>query len=191
MSAPMARPISKTTKFILTLPKSLPAKEVLARAKARGIETSENNVHRVRRLHAVPTKTPSNSPLPAAPKAPVAAKVVAGAPSTKSEFVRRFPLNTPAKQVVESAKAAGIKLDTTYVYKVQSRSKPTAQAKKLPAKGAAPVPAVKSAVLPIAAKSSGSSADDLLRAVAAELGLGRAVEILQSERARVKAVLGR
>jgi hypothetical protein len=34
-----------------------------------------------------------------------------------------------------------------------------------------------------------SSAEDLLRAVAAELGLGRAVEILEGERARVRAVL--
>jgi hypothetical protein len=31
--------------------------------------------------------------------------------------------------------------------------------------------------------------EPLLRAVAAELGLGRAVEILQGERARVRAVL--
>jgi hypothetical protein len=108
----MARPISKTTQFILTLPKTLPAKEVLARAKARGIETSENNVHRVRRLHAAsaPAKTPS------------------------------------------SGSASG--------------------AKEL-----------------FAAKRTGSSADDLLRAVAAEIGLGRAVDILQSERARVRVAL--
>jgi len=47
----MARPISETTTFILSLPTTLPAKEVLAKAKARGIKTSENNVHRVRRIH--------------------------------------------------------------------------------------------------------------------------------------------
>jgi hypothetical protein len=40
-----------------------------------------------------------------------------------------------------------------------------------------------------AAKRSASSVDDLLRAVAAELGLGRAVEILAGERARIRAVL--
>jgi hypothetical protein len=32
--------------------------------------------------------------------------------------------------------------------------------------------------------------EDLLRAAAAELGLGRAMEILEGERARVRAVLG-
>jgi hypothetical protein len=35
-----------------------------------------------------------------------------------------------------------------------------------------------------------SSTEDLLRAVAAELGLGHAMEILQRERAQVRAVLG-
>jgi len=178
MSVPMARPISKTTKFILTLPKTLPAKEVLARAKARGIDTSENNVHRVRRLHAAPAKAQSNGPAPGSTKSAAGA---AAAP-TKSDFVRRFPLNTPARQVVESAKAAGIKLDATYVYKVQSRSKPVARPRDLPVKAVALGPAM---------RTRGSSVDELLRAVAAELGLGRAVELLQSERARVKAVLGR
>jgi hypothetical protein len=129
----MARPISKTTKFILSLPKALSAKEVLAKAKARGIVTSENNVHRVRRLHIVaPAKAQANGSAAGSPKA------------------------------------------------VQSRSKPV-PAKGLPVKAMAPV-AVQ--------KGAGSSVDDLLLAVAAELGLARAVDILQGERARVQALLG-
>jgi hypothetical protein len=35
-----------------------------------------------------------------------------------------------------------------------------------------------------------SKAEDLLKAVAAEIGLGRAMEILVGERARVRAVIG-
>jgi hypothetical protein len=35
-----------------------------------------------------------------------------------------------------------------------------------------------------------SSVEDLLRAVAPELGLGRAIEILAGERARVRAAIG-
>jgi hypothetical protein len=132
----MARPISKTTQFILTLPKTLPAKEVLAKAKARGIETSENNVHRVRRLHAAaaPAKTPASGSASGGSKAP------ASATPTKSDFGRQFRLDKPAKELV-------------------------------------------------AVRRTGSSADDLLRAVAAEIGLGRAVDILQSERARVRVAL--
>jgi hypothetical protein len=36
-----------------------------------------------------------------------------------------------------------------------------------------------------------TSVEDLLKAAAAELGLGRAIEILQGERARVRAVIER
>jgi hypothetical protein len=106
----MGRPISKTTKFILALSRTLPAKEVLAKAKASGLKTSESNVHRVRRLHG-------------------GSKRAASAPRKASTVAR-----------------------TT--------------------------------------SGSHSRTEELLRAVAAELGLGRALEILQGERARVRGVLG-
>ena len=112
----MARPISKTTQFILGLPRTLSAKEVLSKAKANGLATSESNVHRVRRLHGGKKAT--------AKSAPAAAK--------------------PSHVIRVKAKTNGVH----------------------------------------------SSAEDLLRAVAAELGLGHALEILQSQRARVRAVLG-
>ncbi len=38
--------------------------------------------------------------------------------------------------------------------------------------------------------STTSALEDVLRAIAAELGLGRAVEVLEGERARVRAVIG-
>jgi|HubBroStandDraft_6_1064221.scaffolds.fasta_scaffold1772858_1 hypothetical protein len=107
----MARPISKTTKFILALPKTLSAKEVLAKAKAGGLETSESNVHRVRRLHGGRSKKPGRG----------------------------------------SASVASV---------VRGTSRPATRA------------------------------EGLLRAIGAEIGLARAVEILESERARVRAVLG-
>jgi hypothetical protein len=110
----MARPISKTTKFILSLPKTLSVREVLAKAKAGGMKTSESNVHRVRRLHNKRSKTAASHKSP-----PKAAKT---ARSTKTR---------------------------------------------------------------------GTSAESLLRAVAAEIGLARAVEIVQEEWKKIRAVLGR
>jgi hypothetical protein len=110
----MARPISKTTKFILSLPKTLSVREVLAKAKAGGMKTSESNIHRVRRLHRKGSKA-----------------------TTKHK--------SPARA----------------------------------AKSARP------------AKTRGASAESLLRAVAAEIGLARAVEIVQEEWARIRAVLRR
>jgi hypothetical protein len=200
----MARPISETTTFILSLPTALPAREVLAKAKARGIKTSENNVHRVRRIHGRSKQAIAKAQMAKAqvggapsstPKAPAPSAGAVPVP-TKSAFVRGFPLDTSAKQIVEKAAAAGIALDVRYVHKVQSRSKPVAT-KKLPVKTAAaakrvkaPASLPKSVAVPHVARAS-SSVEALLRAVAAEIGLGRAVEILQGERASVRAVLGR
>ena len=241
----MGRPISKTTKFILALPRTLSATEVLSKAKASGHKTSESNIYRVRRLHggskatanktatATPTAAPSSKPpqskadfvrsLPASTPAKkviakakaaglsvsetyvyalrrsakggakrkgtsVAAKPAAAASSkpnlpTKSDFVRGVSRSTTAKEVVAKAKAAGIKLDIQYVYKLRSRSK--SGRRRVAVATQAPVVVAKT-------KTNGvhSSTEDLLRAVAAELGLGHALEILQRERAQVRAALG-
>lgn len=171
----MARPISKTTKFILALPKDLPAKEVLAKAKASGLETSESNVHRVRRLHGRRSKTRAKTSLPAA-RAPKGGNKPSGL--RKSDFVREQPASTPAKEVVAKAKASGLKLDLQYVYKVRSRSKPR-RAPRAARAASAPTSTV---------RTTSSSTEALLRALGAELGLGRAVAILESERARVSSI---
>jgi hypothetical protein len=177
----MARPISKTTKFILALPKTLPAKEVLAKAKASGLKTSESNVHRVRRLHGGRRKASSNGAARTA-----AAKIsVAQAPKQKtlrkSDFVRSLSAATPAKDVVARARTAGIKLDLQYVYKIRSRAKPAAaRGSVAKATRARAVPARSSGVSP--------SVEGILCALAAEIGLARAVEILQGERARVSSI---
>ena len=174
----MARPISKTTKFILALPRTLSAKEVLSKAKASGLKTSESNVHRVRRLHGGKKATAKSATSPKEATAGNGAKAL-----TKSDYVRGFSASTPAKDVVAKAKAGGVKLDIQYVYKLRSRSKAT------PRKVAVAKPA---RLIISNAKTNGfhSSTEDLLRAVAAELGLGNALEILQAERAHVRAVLG-
>jgi len=43
----MARPRSALTNFILSLPRDLPSKEVIARAKAKGMKANERGVFRV------------------------------------------------------------------------------------------------------------------------------------------------
>jgi hypothetical protein len=176
----MGRPISKTTKFILALPRTLSAKEVLKKAKASGHKTSEGNIYRVRRLHGGQAAPPKKASGPAA--APKAVEGTA-AKSTKSEFVRGLSRSTTAKEVVAKAKAAGIKLGLQYVYRIRSSSKSGRK------RGAVAKPAQ---VTVASTKTLGAhpSAEDLLRAVAAELGLGHALEILQSQRAQVRAVLG-
>jgi hypothetical protein len=108
--------------------------------------------------------------------------------TNKSDFIRAQPATLSVAEVIAKAKAEGIKIGSSLVYMVRRRS--PGKARRAAAKtttsptlnGAAP--SVASAAKP------SSSAEELLRAVAAELGLGRAVEILQGERARIRAVIG-
>jgi hypothetical protein len=100
--------------------------------------------------------------------------------------VRAHP-NLPAKELVAKARAAGIKLDVGYAYSLRSHDKKSAgkTAKRVTRRAQARNGG--SVRRPVA---NGSAAENLLRAVAAEIGLGRAVEILEAERARVRAAIG-
>jgi hypothetical protein len=102
---------------------------------------------------------------------------------SKAAFVRSLAASTPAKEVVAKAKERGMALTESYVYNVRGAAK-AAKRKR--------TGSLRSAVVPrpvaVAAKS-GLSTEDLLRAVGADLGLTRAIEVLQAERARVHAVL--
>jgi hypothetical protein len=97
---------------------------------------------------------------------------------SKAAFVRSLPATTPAKEVVAKAKALGMQLSEPYVYNVRATSK--VSARKHP--GARHTNGAHSL--------GGRSAEDLLRAVAAELGLARAIGVLQAEHDRVHRLLG-
>ncbi len=103
---------------------------------------------------------------------------------TKAAFVRSLPAGMPAKEVVKRAKAAGIKLGTSYVYNIRGAAKMAAKKKRSAAKS----PAV-GTVVSTAGWSVAQHAETLLRAVAAEIGLGRALELLHDERARVHSIV--
>jgi hypothetical protein len=109
--------------------------------------------------------------------------------ASKADFVRGRAHLSP-KEIVEDAKAEGVKLDAAYVYRVRAMDKTARKAKRAAAKATVSTSLAVNGALPsVASPATSSSAEDLLRAGAAELGLGRAVEILERERARVRAVL--
>ena len=188
----MATPKSTLSKFILSLPTTLTGAQVVERAKARGLKTSRANVSRVRNLFRGPSK--KSAPVPKTVTS-TAAKTEAAKPSpttsnprSKAEFVRSFPTSTSPKEIVKKAKAAGIKLGSAYVYNVWTRDK-TGTAKKGPAAkpaSSAPPKATNGARSHAAAPTN---AESLLRAIAAEVGLARAIELLQGDRARVHSIL--
>ena len=123
-------------------------------------------------------------------------------PVSKSAFIRKQPATLSAAEVVAKAKAAGLKFDVQYVYKVRAYDEAAGKVTK-PTKAAPPAtkpsaPTVKVTTRSTMVRKSASvprpitttaSAETLLRALGAELGLGRAVEILAGERARVHSIL--
>jgi hypothetical protein len=115
-----------------------------------------------------------------------------GAGRSKSDFIRAQSASLTAAEVVAKAKAAGIKLDPFLVYKVRGRlnverqTAPATPAKKMTSAPAATVP---TAPAPPTA-STGSSAEDLLRAVASETGLVKAISLLEEQRRQVLRMLG-
>jgi hypothetical protein len=169
--------------FIRQQPATMSAAEVVAKAKAAGINFAPVLVYKVRgrakSKKSAPKKAPAKSIVTTVP-------TVASTkpPKSKAAFVRGLPASTPAKEVVKHAKAAGIKLNVGYVYNVRQAAKKAAKSKR----------AVASPAVSSVANGGGSrvstSAENLLKAVAAEIGLGSAIEILQGERARVAAAIG-
>jgi hypothetical protein len=191
----MARPRSPLTTFILSLPTALPAKEVISRAKAKGMATTEQNVSRVRKLSGgKATKSVTAKKVGMKSKAPTAKAMGV----SKSEFIRQQPATASPHEVVASAKAAGIKFDHKYVYRIRALAQGKGARKKpaaAPQRVQHPTTAHPSALHPTRSNGAGntstSKVEALLHAIAAELGLGRALALLTEERARVTSLLGR
>jgi hypothetical protein len=93
--------------------------------------------------------------------------------TSKRAFVLSLPADMPAKEVVERAAKAGMKLKDTYVYVVRSNSK---QRKASPAKRGA-------------ARGSAGSAETEFRRLAIELGLGKSKELLQQTERKLAEVI--
>lgn len=119
----------------------------------------------------------------------------------KSDFIRKQPATLSAAEVVAKAKVEGITIRPGLVYEVRrtAKSKTTAAKKtRMPSETPSPTksPPTTAAKTPRKSPSvprpvaTTSKAETLLLAVAAEMGLGKAVEILAGERARVREVIG-
>ena len=127
----------------------------------------------------------------------MAAKKAEKGGQSKAEFIRTLPSTTPASEVVAKAKAAGMSITPQYVYNLRARANRTPGAPKRgpgrpPGSGRkAKVGSASTASAPRSAAPSNSRVEDLLRAAAAELGLSRAIGILQAEQDKVRAIVGR
>jgi hypothetical protein len=142
-----------------------------------------------------------------APPAKDAKKAAATSPISKSDWIRAQPPSLTAAEVVAKAKGAGIKIEPVLVYKVHGRAKAAkpieAKAVAKPAAVAPITPKLAAVVAPVAPKletaptpagpgtlAGRTTVEDLLKAVASEIGLRRAIGLLEEQRARVLSVIG-
>jgi hypothetical protein len=204
----MPRPKSELTKFILGLPATLSTAEVVEKVKAAGMETTESNVHRVRRgLQKRPAKAPAakapaakapaaKAPAAKAPEAPKADADKGEGAQSKAGFVRSLPRTMPVKDVVAKAKAAGLEISEKYVYGIRADAKPApAKSSAKPAKKAAPAPkkapapAAKKPAAPAAEAASGSPREAQLRRLVLDLGIARSRKVLDEMEQRLEALI--
>jgi hypothetical protein len=190
-SASRVKATNKTA-FVRALADTASTEEILTRAKAAGFAATKELVFKVRSEMNAKRRNEKGAPLPAK----AAIKTASGSSfASKRDFVRAHGRLSPQEVTVLAAQQ-GIKMDIKYVYnaraydaaRASSGAKPAAP-KPVVAKAVAPAPSPAPTVVARATGSGGSTLEDLLRAVAAELGLRRAVEMLEAERARVKALL--
>jgi hypothetical protein len=207
--APEFAPMSKSD-FIRQQPVTMSVADVIAAGKKAGLTFAGNLVYLARGRMGGTTTPRKVEPRKtgAAPKAPAAKgsppKPAASAMS-KADFVRSNP-GLSAKEMVQKAKVEGLRFDQHYVYRVRAIAKDWAKKQTVGRRPAsAPVvttpetpkttsmPPVEPVAVSMPAPTSASSRstlEDLLRAVAAELGLGRAVEMLEGERTRIRGLIG-
>jgi hypothetical protein len=107
---------------------------------------------------------------------------------SKAAFVGSLPITMSAKDVVAEARKNGNKIADTYVY--WARRTGTGLAKTTVTRHAARRSSLRQAPAITRPIMTSSKVEELLRALVAEIGLGRAIEILAGERARVTAVIG-
>jgi hypothetical protein len=174
-----SKSVSKSA-FVRGLPASMPAKEVVAKAKSAGLTLSDRYVHVIRSIakraarngHTA-LKTPRRGGRPI---------------SSKRTFVLSLPASLSAAEVIKRARAEGMHLTTNYVYKIRSRGAAAND-------GAIVLPTGKGArgrsrVLSDIARSANGSTqhDEHFVALVLDVGLARAAALLERVRARVQGL---
>jgi hypothetical protein len=170
------------SEFIRQQPSGMSVAEIVEKARAEGLTIEAGLVYGVRRRAKSKRRA----------KRAVTKGAIAGLGATadkpqqsKADFVRMHADLSPS-EIVAKAKEEGVALGVGYVYNV--RTSDNRAGKRSPrAPRAVARPIVVSAAKPGA--TAGDQVENLLKAVAAEVGLRRAISILEGERARVRALI--
>jgi hypothetical protein len=174
-----AKPVSKSA-FVRGLSTSLPAKEVVAKAKSAGLKISDRYVHVIRSIAKRAAK--SGNGAASGPRR-------GGRPiSSKRTFVLSLPSSMPASEVIDRAKAQGMTLTTNYVYKIRSRG--AAAHERLGSTPPPPLlkPTRGSGVRRGAHSAPSNGQEERFVALVLDVGLSRATALLNQLRDRVQGL---
>jgi len=181
----MARKIQQTagarpnkSAFVRSLSFDMPSADVIARARAKGMVLTRNDVHAIR---AIARRKRASSARPSS-----AGRGRASGGVNKSAFVRSLPSNLSAAEVIEKGKAKGIKLSAAQVYTIRANARRKAP-EKLPARllraGAA-----RGAAGSSTGRGRGADAKEAeFIAAALDLGLARAETLIRTLRAKASS----
>ena len=175
-----SKPVSKSA-FVRGLSTSLPAKEVVAKAKSAGLKISDRYVHVIRSIAKRQAKHGNG-----------ASNGVrrGGRPiSSKRTFVLSLPASMAASEVIERAKGQGMTLTTNYVYKIRSRG--AAAGVRPPTNGVAS-PVVRDVKLGRGRRgvipAAKGNQEERFVALVLDVGLSRATALLDQLRDRVQGL---
>jgi hypothetical protein len=160
--------------FVRSLSFDTPSAEVIAKAKAKGMTLTRNDVHAIRAI-ARRKQTPG--------KGGASRAVRRSGGVNKSAFVRSLPGSLSAAEVIRRAKDKNIKLSAAQVYTIRANARRKAD------EGGSPV-GIKKYSGGRASAGGGSASESAFLQMALELGLVRAEGILGSLRDRAAVGLG-
>lgn len=174
------KPTGKPNKsaFVRSLAFDTPSAQVIAKAKAKGMTLTRNDVHAIR---AIARRKESRG------KSGAARAVKRAGAVNKSAFVRSLPSSLSAAEVISRAKVKGIKLSAAQVYTIRANARRKSDVSILPRfRGASqPAPTRRGR-----ASGGGAESETAFLLMALELGLVRAEGILGSLRDRATVSLG-
>lgn len=190
------------TSFVLSFPSDVPAKEVVAAGAAQGISLSEKGVYKTRYLSR--NKAPKAAKKAPAKAAPKAAKKAPKAPKkagkrgpgdgSGSAFIRQQPVSMKAGEVVAAAAKQGITITPGLVYSVRASMKKSGiKAPKAPSttpsgkRRGRPPSAGKAA--PQVVVVAGGEKEKQLISLALDLGLGRAIDLIEDFKAKIGSLI--
>lgn len=184
----MARKIQPTkaakpnkSAFVRSLAFDMPSAEVIARAKARGMRLTRNDVHAIRAIARRKSESANLSKGAGRPASSNRKRTSSGI--NKSAFVRSLPGSMSAAEVIERGKAKGIKLSAAQVYTIRANAR-----RRRPDKVAGNLSAAKSGGAGERKRGrSNSTKEAEFIATALDLGLARAEALITQLRAKASS----